>query len=69
MRFQWLKKLAKEEAVWVNESIFRDGQRGVDDLVSALQKVKNHPDGLAFIDRRITEKYGNNIPETITLEI
>ncbi len=69
MRFPMAEKASQEEAVWVNESIFRDGQRGVDDLVSALQKVKNHPDGLAFIDRRITEKYGNNIPETITLEI
>jgi dTDP-4-amino-4,6-dideoxygalactose transaminase len=33
------ERAAEREAVWVNECVFRDGQKGVDDLTTALKKV------------------------------
>ena len=35
------------ESVWLGESVFRDGQRGVDDVVSALKKVLENANELA----------------------
>jgi dTDP-4-amino-4,6-dideoxygalactose transaminase len=36
----------QQEAVWLDESIFRAGQRGVDDAVNALKKIQAHVDEL-----------------------
>jgi L-glutamine:2-deoxy-scyllo-inosose/3-amino-2,3-dideoxy-scyllo-inosose aminotransferase len=39
------ERAAGVESVWLSESVFRDGQKGVDDFVSALKKVlENGPE-------------------------
>jgi dTDP-4-amino-4,6-dideoxygalactose transaminase len=39
----------QQEAVWLDESIFRSGQKGVDDTVKALAKIQSHADELAQV--------------------
>ncbi len=36
------EQACEHEAVWLDESVFRDGPRGVDDAVSALRKIQLH---------------------------
>ena len=33
------ERAATQEAVWLDENVFRAGRQGVDDVVSALRKV------------------------------
>ncbi len=35
------ERISSTEGMWLNEEIFRDGRRGVDDVVAALQKVQS----------------------------
>ncbi len=35
-----VERACQHEAVWLDESIFRAGQRGVDDVISALKKIQ-----------------------------
>jgi hypothetical protein len=39
-------RASQVESVWMGESIFRSGQKGVDDLVDAIQKLVENRDGL-----------------------
>ena len=41
------ERAAERESVWLDEAVFRDGQRGVDDFVSALKKVLENGEELA----------------------
>jgi dTDP-4-amino-4,6-dideoxygalactose transaminase len=41
------ERAGEREAVWLDESVFRDGQRGVDHFIEALRKVLDHRDELA----------------------
>ncbi len=36
------EQACEHEAVWLDESVFRDGPAGVDDAVSALKKIQQH---------------------------
>ena len=36
------KRACEHEAVWLDEAVFRDGQRGVDDVISALKKIQDN---------------------------
>lgn len=36
------EQACEHEAVWLDESVFRDGQRGVDDAVAALRKIQQN---------------------------
>jgi dTDP-4-amino-4,6-dideoxygalactose transaminase len=40
--FPAAERAAEQEAVWVDESVFRAGPQGVDDLVAAVRKVRAH---------------------------
>jgi dTDP-4-amino-4,6-dideoxygalactose transaminase len=40
MDFPAAETACEQEAVWLDESIFRSGQRGVDDTVNALKKIQ-----------------------------
>lgn len=46
MSFPVAERACEEEAVWLDESIFRAGQKGVDDVVLALKKVLANTDEL-----------------------
>jgi dTDP-4-amino-4,6-dideoxygalactose transaminase len=41
------ERAAERESVWLGESVFRDGQKGVDDFVAALRKVQENGKELA----------------------
>ena len=47
IRMPEAEKGAEVESVWLDESVFRDGQKGVDDFVNALKKVKENGAELA----------------------
>ncbi len=36
------ERAAEREAVWLEESIFRAGPQGVDDVVAAVRKIQTH---------------------------
>jgi dTDP-4-amino-4,6-dideoxygalactose transaminase len=52
MSFPVAEQACEEEAVWLDESIFRGGQKGVDDVVLAIKKILANADELseALID-------------------
>lgn len=41
------ERAGERESVWLDESVFRDGRRGVDDFISALKKVQENGSELA----------------------
>jgi dTDP-4-amino-4,6-dideoxygalactose transaminase len=41
------ERASEGEAVWLSEAVFRSGQQGVDDVVSALQKIYDQRTQLA----------------------
>ena len=45
--FPVAERAAEREAVWLNEAIFRVGRKGVDDVITALQKIYAHREELA----------------------
>jgi dTDP-4-amino-4,6-dideoxygalactose transaminase len=42
MHFPEAEKAAEHQAVWVNENVFRAGSQGIDDVITALEKVINN---------------------------
>jgi dTDP-4-amino-4,6-dideoxygalactose transaminase len=42
MSFPVAERACEHEAVWLDESIFRAGPQGVDDVVAALKKIRNN---------------------------
>jgi dTDP-4-amino-4,6-dideoxygalactose transaminase len=51
MKLPITERASQVESVWMGESIFRSGRQGVDDLVEALKKMADNPDGLARLAR------------------
>jgi dTDP-4-amino-4,6-dideoxygalactose transaminase len=47
MSFPVAEQACEEEAVWLDESAFRAGQKGVDDVIHALKKILANTDELA----------------------
>jgi dTDP-4-amino-4,6-dideoxygalactose transaminase len=47
MSFPIAERACEHEAVWLDESIFRAGDEGVDDVIQALHKLLNYPEELA----------------------
>ncbi len=39
-------RACEHEAVWLDEAIFRAGQKGVDDAVAAIKKIQRNADEL-----------------------
>jgi len=50
------ERAGERESVWLDESVFRDGQKGIDDVVAALKKVVEHGEELARAAARRMEK-------------
>jgi dTDP-4-amino-4,6-dideoxygalactose transaminase len=51
------ERACEHEAVWLDEAIFRAGQKGVDDAVNALQKIQHQAKELAEAAETLREKY------------
>ena len=45
MHFPEAERAGEHEAVWLDESVFRAGQQGVDDAVAAIRKIQAQVDG------------------------
>ena len=50
MRFPIAEKASNIEAVWMGESIFRAGLKGIDDLVNGIKKLGVCQDQLAKLE-------------------
>ncbi|HNR02655.1 MAG TPA: DegT/DnrJ/EryC1/StrS family aminotransferase [Anaerolineaceae bacterium] len=46
------EQACEHEAVWLDESVFRDGPGGVDDAVSALKKIQQHAGELRGLSKK-----------------
>lgn len=47
MSFPESERASEREAVWLDESVFRAGQQGIDDVVTAITKIQSNTDALA----------------------
>ena len=47
MRFPNTERASEQEAIWLDENIFRAGQQGVDDVIAALRKIQAESKSLA----------------------
>jgi dTDP-4-amino-4,6-dideoxygalactose transaminase len=51
-------RACEHEAVWLDESVFRTGPKGVDDAVAAIRKVQENSQELAKAAQKLREQYG-----------
>ena len=51
-------RACEHEAVWLDESIFRAGTRGVDDAVAAIRKIQRNAQELNLAADELRKKYG-----------
>ena len=56
-RRQQLRAALEHEAVWLEENIFRAGQKGVDDAVSAIKKIHANAKELNEAAEELRAKY------------
>jgi len=58
MKLPAAERACEHEAVWLGENIFRAGQKGVDDVVSAIKKIQRNARELNEAAEKLREKYG-----------
>jgi dTDP-4-amino-4,6-dideoxygalactose transaminase len=58
MSFPVAEQACEHEAVWLDESIFRSGRKGVDDAVAAIKKIQRNAKELAKAAEELRNKYG-----------
>lgn len=51
-------RAAEHEAVWIGESVFRDGPKGVDDVITAIKKIQANAVELNAAADELRKKYG-----------
>jgi hypothetical protein len=51
------ERACEHEAVWLDENIFRAGQKGVDDTVEAIKKIQRNAPELNRAAEELREKY------------
>jgi dTDP-4-amino-4,6-dideoxygalactose transaminase len=52
MRLPHAERACEDEAVWLDECIFRAGRQGVDDAVAAIRKIQTHAGELAELKQK-----------------
>ena len=57
MRLPAAERACEHEAVWLDESIFRAGQKGVDDAVTAIKKIQANAKELNEAAEELRAKY------------
>ena len=55
MSFPKAERACQQEAVWLDESIFRAGQQGIDDVVRAIAKLQAHAAELAVAKKHLMQ--------------
>jgi dTDP-4-amino-4,6-dideoxygalactose transaminase len=58
MKLPVAERACEHEAVWLDENVFRAGQRGVDDAVAAIKKVQANAKELNEAADELRKKYG-----------
>jgi dTDP-4-amino-4,6-dideoxygalactose transaminase len=58
MSFPEAERACEQEAVWLDESIFRSGQQGVNDAVAAIAKIQANAGRMNEIISALKERYG-----------
>jgi dTDP-4-amino-4,6-dideoxygalactose transaminase len=58
MNFPVAERACEHEAVWLDETIFRAGRKGVDDAVAAIKKIQHNARELAQAAEELRKKYG-----------
>jgi len=51
-------RACEHEAVWLDEAIFREGPKGVDDAIAAIKKVQKNAQALNDATEELRKKYG-----------
>ena len=51
-------RACEHEAVWLDEAIFREGPKGVDDAVAAIKKIQANAKELKAAEEELRRKYG-----------
>jgi dTDP-4-amino-4,6-dideoxygalactose transaminase len=51
------ERACEHEAVWLDENVFRAGQKGVDDVINAIKKIQNNAVELNDAAEALREKY------------
>ena len=51
------ERACQQEAVWLDENVFRAGQNGVDDAVKAIKKIQQNAAELNEAAEELREKY------------
>jgi L-glutamine:2-deoxy-scyllo-inosose/3-amino-2,3-dideoxy-scyllo-inosose aminotransferase len=51
-------RACEHEAIWLDEAIFRDGPKGVDDMVAAIRKIQRNMEELNKAAEELRKKYG-----------
>jgi dTDP-4-amino-4,6-dideoxygalactose transaminase len=51
-------RACEHEAVWLGESVFRSGSKGVDDAVAAIRKIQENAKELSEAAQKLREQYG-----------
>ena len=58
MHFAEAERACEHEAVWLDESIFRAGRKGVDDAVAAIKKIQRNAGQLSQQIEELRKRYG-----------
>jgi dTDP-4-amino-4,6-dideoxygalactose transaminase len=58
MSFPEAERACEHEAVWLDESVFRAGQQGVDDAVAAIAKIQANAGRMQEVIRMYKERSG-----------
>jgi len=51
------ERACEHEAVWLDENVFRAGQKGVDDAIKAIKKIQKNAIELNEAAEELREKY------------
>jgi dTDP-4-amino-4,6-dideoxygalactose transaminase len=58
MKLPVAERACEHEAVWLEENVFRAGQKGVDDAIAAIKKIQANANELNAAADELRKKYG-----------
>jgi predicted metal-dependent HD superfamily phosphohydrolase len=58
LHFPEAERVSEDEAVWLNEAIFRAGRGGIDDVVNALKKLLDNREEMKQLEEMRMKLFG-----------